>query len=560
MLHHRLSALVAVASSATAVHYAAAQTCVAGLCFLDRAARGEITLGNLRGSIGVLDFDRDGFMDLYIADVAGRPNRLFRNTPSANTPGGRTFADATAGSGLDDADGLDRTGDGVVAFDYDNDGDTDLLVGGNAPDRTSAILYRNDSGRFTNVSAASGLRVTGYRRDSISAADFDRDGDLDVLFANTTFSTRAVSLFENRGDGTFAQRDDLVAFIPGGARIYAHVWNDFDGDGYDDVFVCLNDPVPIALSNQPKPGGGRRLTDATFESGFSSVGLAPMGIACGDTDNDGDFDLAITDAVVGTYYENRGGAMVRVQPFDTMFGWGTSFLDADNDGDLDNYQAGSFGAPAVDALVRNDGNARWTRVSQALNTTSLASQYSAALDFDNDGRMDLVTTNPGTPGGFVSIYHNVSTTPGEWTQIRLVGRRGVSRDAAGAVVRVIAGGSAQVRQATIGSSFTATEDPRLHFGLGAAETIERIEVEWPWPTGRRAEVFEGPFDSRRLVTLRTGDACQADFNLDGAIDFFDFDAFVSAFEAGAIDADVDGDTFVDFFDYDTFIGSFEAGC
>ena len=106
--------------------------------------------------------------------------------------------------------------------------------------------------------------------------------------------------------------------------------------------------------------------DATTASGFTQVGPAPMGIAIGDVNNDGWLDVAITDAVSGTYYENRSGTLVKVTPYSTFFGWGTAYLDAENDGDLDNYQAGSAPNANIDWLIRNDGNGVFTDVRGAL--------------------------------------------------------------------------------------------------------------------------------------------------------------------------------------------------
>lgn len=542
---------------------ALAQVAVDGVMFIDRAATGEITLGNVRGSIGVIDFDGDGFMDLYIPNVAGQSNRLFRNVATAAAPGGRAFQDVTAGSGLDDAQGTARLPGGVAIVDFNNDGRPDIFAAGGASDQTAGLLYANNgNGTFTDVTIAAGARLTGVAPDSVSATDFDNDGDVDLFVAATLSPGRTLSLLVNNGNGTFTLRRDLTPTISHTGRIYAHVWNDFDGDGFVDCLVCLNAASPLALRNVPAPGGGRMLVDATTASGFTTIGPAPMGIAAGDMDNDGDLDLAITDASRGTYFENRAGVFVRVTPFQTFFGWGTTWLDADNDGRLDNYQAGSFGGAAIDHLRLNKGGGVWTDARAALNTPALASQYSARVDIDNDGRQDLITINPGA---FISVYRNESATSNHWAGFALRGSGGVSRDAVGAVVRVTAGGVTQVREIAIGSSFTATEDQRAHFGLGASSTIDRIEVVWP-RTGSlesRRQVFEGPIDADRYYALSPAGSCRGDSNGDGVVTFTDVTTILANFgdrSAGLGSGDANADGVVDFSDITEVLARLNQPC
>lgn len=542
---------------------ALAQVAVDGVMFVDRAATGEITLGTVRGSIGVIDFDGDGFMDLFIPNVAGQSNRLFRNVAFAGAPGGRAFRDVTVGSGIDDPSGTARLPGGVAILDFNNDGHSDIFAAAGASDQTAGLLYAsNGDGTFTDVTIAAGARLTGVAPDSVSATDFDNDGDVDLFVAATLSPGRTLNLLVNNGDGTFTLRRDLVPNIAHTGRIYAHVWNDYDGDGFVDCLVCLSAASPLTLRNVAAPGGGRMLEDATLASGFTSIGPAPMGIAAGDMDNDGDLDIAITDASRGTYFENRAGAFVRVTPFQTFFGWGTTWLDADNDGRLDNYQAGSFGGAAIDHLRLNKGGGVWTDARAALNTPALASQYTARVDFDNDGRQDLITVNPGA---FISVYHNESATTNHWAGFALRGSGEVNRDAVGAVVRVTAGGVTQVREIAIGSSFTATEDQRAHFGVGDAATIDRVEVVWPraGSIGSRTQVFEGPISVNRYYAISPAGWCRGDSNGDGAVTFTDLTTSLANFgtlsaSLGSGDANADGN--VDFTDISEVLARLNQPC
>ncbi|MBX3390878.1 MAG: VCBS repeat-containing protein [Phycisphaeraceae bacterium] len=559
--------------SGVAAAPAIGQTSIGGIAFVDRAARNEITLGTIRGSIGVIDFDRDGWYDLFIADNAGSPNRLFRNAADPSAPGGRRFVDVTVASGIGDADGTARGPGGVVVFDYNNDGWSDIYQIGPGAGLTGGLLYRNNgNGTFTNVSSPSGVRQTDTNPTSASAVDFDHDGFADLLVTNSGYGGKALLFLRNNGDGTFSKRNDLVPVTTFSGITYAQVWSDYDHDGWEDGLVLFNNTVPLTLKNSSAGAGKRRLNDQTVASGFRHVGPAPMGIAPGDFNGDGWIDFAITDAVVGTYYENRAGTLTEVTPFQTFFGWGTTFIDANNDGFLDNYQAGSFSSANVDFLFRNNGNGTWTNARAALNTTSLASQQCARIDFDNDGFEDIVTVNPGN---FVSIYHNVSGAlpgTGNWFNVLLRGGNGINGSALGAVVRLTAGGRTQVREIVAGSSYSATEDPRAHFGIGNANQIDSIEILWPrrGSIAQRTQHFEGPFASNSILTLVPNTLCLPDLSADRVVDDADFVLFASSYNYLLCDdpaqpadcpADFNADGVVDDQDFSIFAAAYNAfGC
>ena len=571
-------AVVGVMGAVSLAASASGQVNLGGVSFANRAASGQINIGDVRGSLGVIDYDQDGWYDLFVADSSGRPNRLFHNVPDASTAGGRNFVDVSVASGIGDADGAARNYGSVVVFDFNNDGWPDIYHIGNGPDGSSGVLYRNNGdATFTNVSVVSGLRLSGLTQDCASAADFDHDGDVDLLLANISSTGRAVVLMENNGNGTFTSRPDLLPGVPYNGRIYAQGWTDYDHDGWEDCLVLLNAGRPLTLKNVPNPAGGRRLVDATTASGFTHVGPAPMGIAFGDMDGDGDLDISITDAVRGTYYENRDGTLVEVFPFATFFGWGTAWIDAENDGDLDNFQAGSWGGSNIDFLWRNDDDGAWTDARQALNIIARSTQHSAKVDFDNDGREDLLTVNPLV---HVAFYHNQSTAGNHWIKIRLdggVGTTPVSRDAVGARVRVVSGGKTQVRELAIGTSFGASEDPRLHFGVGSATRIDRIEVVWPraGTLPERTQLLTGPIGVDQIVTIRPATCGPVDIaplgggvGPDGQVTVDDLTAYLAAFfqmEVARADiatlgggACADGQLTVD--DLVRYLALFFAGC
>lgn len=545
------------------IAYGVPPNCVGGICFVDRGASGEIPIGNIRGGLAVLDYDQDGWPDLLIGDVQGLPTRLFRNQPDPNRPGSRTFADVTSGSGLDDADGASRFCFGVVTPDYDNDGDPDVfMTGSGGPGGTYGLLYRNDGNTFVNVSVTSGIRGTGRSPQSVSCTDYDLDGRLDLFTCYQNGSPFA--LLRNNGDGTFTDQAGLLPAVPASNHIYSHLWMDYDQDGYADCFVLINSGgPPVLLKNVSDGKGGRRFIDAAAAAGFTTLGPAPMGIAAGDYDGDGHLDLAITDALVGTYYRGLGANVIQTFPFSTIFGWGVTWVDVDNDGDLDNYYVGSFSRASIDRLTLNLGNGQWQNISAALNTTALASQHSVQVDFNNDGRQDMVTINPGTPGQFVSVYENVSTTGNHWLKIGLLGD-GVrsNRNAVGAVVRLRAGGMTHQREVICGSSTTSAEDLRLHFGLGQTTLVDSIEVVWPQrgAVAARTTTHAGPIAADQILWLTQPSVVPADLDLDGDVDLNDYGRFqacrtgpaVQIMDPACDSADLDGDDDVDQEDFGIF--------
>ncbi|MBY0312996.1 MAG: CRTAC1 family protein [Phycisphaerales bacterium] len=509
----------------------------------------------------MIDFNRDGWYDLFISDFAGRPKRLFQNSPSPTAPGGRTFVDVSATAGFTiDPDGISRSEGGVVIFDFNNDGWDDIFtLAESATDQ--GLLYRNNqNGTFSNVTLNAGLKIAGINALCASATDFDLDGNVDLMVASSGTPSRFITLWRNRGDGTFQDRSDLVTPLNFAGVTYAMGFTDYDHDGWSDALIPISAGTPLTLKNVPNPAGGRMFIDTTQASGFTFVGPAPMGIAFGDVNNDGWLDVAITDAISGTYYENRAGTLVRVRPYTTFFGWGTVYIDAENDGDVDNYQAGSHSTISVDFLVRNNGDGTFTDARPALNTTRLASQQCVKIDFDNDGREDVITINPGS--GFISIYHNQSSSSMHWSKILLQGADRANANAVGAVVRMTAGGRTQVREVALGTSYASTDDPRLHFGLGETTVIDQIEIIWPraGTLADRTENYAGPFPSDRTLVLGQQRACLADADRNGLIETADLFTYINIWLNSQPAAEIDNNGIVNTLDLFAFLNAWFVGC
>lgn len=534
-----------------------------GIQFLDLSVSGEVALGAPYGALAAIDYDNDGWLDLAVGrERLATAGRLYRNVPDPQNPGRRTFVDVTATTGLNDADGARNSG-GILAGDYDNDGDTDLYICG-FDSTTHGVLYRNNGdGTFTNVSVAAGVRGAG-QSESASWADFDLDGDLDLMI--TLFTTPFHQLLVNNGDGTFTNASQLLPAASLTSRPYCHAWSDYDRDGYPDFYSLSRQGVgtEILWHNVSNGAGGRTFVNIAQQVGYTAHGRAPMGIAFGDYDNDGDLDIGISDADFGTFYRRDGANYTKIQPASTMFGWGVNWVDVDNDGDLDFFTAGSWANAALDDLRLNNGDGTLTDISQVLNGVEAPTRYSIQMDYNNDGLPDIIAV---APNNRLSLYENRTTTAGHWVAVQLVGDGcRVNMDAANALIRLTAGGATQVREVINGSSTTTSEDPRQHFGLGAATTVDQIEVVWP-RTGTlsaRTEVFPGPFAADQLIVLAPQEV-PGDANCDGSVNFKDIDVFVTALGNPAAacrfgNVDVNADGVVSFKDIDPFVATLGGGC
>ncbi len=335
------------------------------------------------------------------------------------------------------------------------------------------LLYRNrcdGTGSFDEVGASAGVRIDDPREGKglgVVWLDYDDDGDPDLYVAND--STRNF-LFRNEGDGTFAE----VGVLAG-----------------------------VAYNEQGRTQAG-------------------MGVAAGDLDGDARLDLVVTnlDFETNTFYRNLGGGLFEdvtatsglAGPSITKVGFGVVSFDADNDGDLDLFVANghildniaeqnpslSFAQP--DQLFENDGRGRFAEVPAPAAGPwfegAAVSRGAAAGDVDNDGDLDLLVTVCDGPA---RLLENRAGDGRSWVGLRLVSRHG-GRDAVGARVRLTAGDLVRVAEVRAGSSYLSQEDPRLYFGLGGREAVDRVEIRWP--EGETQVVSGSEVPLGRYTTLR----------------------------------------------------------
>ncbi len=456
---------------------------------------------NMGNGQAVGDYDGDGDLDVYLLAQLGLPNRLFRNNLDL---GSKTFTEVTPAV-LADL-GMSR----VAHFaDLDNDGDPDLLLindDDGSVDYPTSKIFRNDgAGVFTDVTTGSGFRPEGYLRAGASLADLDRDGLLDIYV--TVWAFHLVNppaqfpgsnrLYRNLGNLQF---EDVTGSVGLGALnrdSFTAILTDFDGNRFADIFVAVDHSSDEFYFND-----GDVCTNATAEVGLTHTGN-DMGVAAADYDDDGDLDLYVTNITdpggpFGTtqfnaFHVNLQDTLGTPQFVDmaelhgvedTYWGWGTEFVDVDNDGDLDLAAVTGFDEFVLDregpdsdvyqtpsVLFINDGAGNFSRLLGAGLDDPDDSRGLAAFDYDRDGDQDLLITNVNQPA---RLLENASANSGHWLDIAL------APDALAIGARVFAdlGAVTQRRDILAGRSYLAGTPPEAHFGLGASTVIDQIRIDW----------------------------------------------------------------------------------
>jgi hypothetical protein len=408
-------------------------------------------LGNIKAGRGVAmgDYDGDGDVDIYLAN--DDPNKLFRNN------GDGTFTDVTA-----PPVGNVLGGHGVAWADYDNDGDLDLYL---ANSLDANRLFRNDGGDVFTDATSGPLGDTGDGR-GVAWGDYDNDGNVDLYVVNYGGQNK---LLRNEGDGTFT--DATTSPVDAGTTDgYAASWGDVDDDGDLDLYV-VNDGGNYLFRND-----GGVFVDVT--AGPLGDGGDGRGVAWGDYDNDGDLDLYLANNGTGNALMRNDGSLTfadvtgGVALGDTGAGRGVGWADFDLDGDLDIYYANYGGE---NNLVKNKGGDEFQVVTTEPLGDSGAGVGLAWGDVDADGDLDIYHSRDGESN---ILFRNEYHQGNHWLQVKLVGT--VSNGAGiGARVRVVSGGGAQIREISGGGGLYSQNSLHASFGLGEVDVVDSLQVSWP---------------------------------------------------------------------------------
>ncbi len=471
----------------------------------------------------LLDYDGDGDLDVYIINgstlehirkgTMGPRNGLFRND------GSWRFTDVSAAAGLADA----GWGFGCAVGDIDNDGDPDLYVANFGAN----VLYENrGDGTFAERAKEAGVDDPGWGQ-SVAFGDVDNDGNLDIYLCNKIrfdpdkLPNRGILcekhglrvfcgplglpaakdvLYLGAGNGQFTDASEASGIHePEPSYGLGVIFFDLDDDGFVDIYVA-NDSVANFLFHNGGEGRFEEIADpAGAALNAKGRAQAGMGIACGDYDMDGRADLFVTNfsEEYNTLYWNAGDdsfrdVTARAGILRSSFwevGWGTQFVDFDNDLDLDLYVANGHVYPGVeqwgsrqsypqpDQLFLNDGAGTFSGAHDriAIEGESRSSRGVAFGDLDDDGDVDLIVLEiDDTP----TVLENQGGNRGGWLRLRLVGSKS-PRDGTGARVWVTVGERTLRKELSRSGSYCSSSDGRLHFGLGPAPAADRIEVRWP---------------------------------------------------------------------------------
>lgn len=500
--------------------------------------------------LGFIDFDNDGWLDIFETNGVRFGEEYFdESAPRAHLyHSGRDGSFTEVGRQA----GIARTGwlTGVCVGDYDNDGWEDIF----SADWGFNALYRNKgNGTFSDVSREVGLYGKRKRWASGCAwVDYDLDGNLDLFVANyieldlekvpspgeqASCIWRGIPvlcgprglpggrnlLYHNKGNGQFEDVSGKAGIDAAGpAYAITAVAADFNNDRWPDIYVAVDSQPSLLFVNQ----GDGTFTEEGMIAGcaFSENGSeqAGMGVGVADFNADGWLDIFKTNFQYDTcnLYQNNGDGTFRDVAILAGLGvntqyvnWGAGFIDFDNDGWVDIFHVTGHVYPEGESsplqtpmesprlVYRNLGTGRFEDVSDVLGSgvsQRFASRGSAYGDYDNDGDVDVVVLNMNDRP---SLLRCDSNTGNHWLLLKLVGTK-ANRSAIGTRVRIKTGKHWQTGEVQSGGSVMSQNDLRLHFGLGKAETVDRIEVSWP--TTGAVEVFES-VGGDRILTIKEGE-------------------------------------------------------
>ncbi len=533
----------------------------------------------MTGGAAAADYDNDGWVDLFVTRLDA-PDILYRNM------GNGTFQDVSASAGFT----ANLPTNGPAWGDIDNDGDRDLYVTGSGT--TRFYLYINDgAGHFTEQAVARGADIAGVTRygQSVTYGDYDGDGYLDIHtndWGNDT-SVSTSRLLRNFGAANPGHFEDVTAaagldvyrasaFHGGGtdnnSYRFASTFTDLDSDGRPDILIAGDFVTSQVFWNN----GDGTFTDGTLPAGIGT-GEDAMGLTVGDYNGDGRLDFfetnlvdvpgEIVDLCGNRLFLNNGDRTFTDQTDaaglrDTGWSWGTTFLDHDNDRDLDLFITNGWDNTFGDQsrIFQND-NGVFTDISNAAGVTDKdQGRGLLSFDYDNDGDLDTFIVNHGKAP---ILYRNDGGNDNDWLKIKAQGTAS-NRDGIGALITIDPDlnvvGDEMIRELNAGSNFLSQNDITIHFGLGLnADDIDQITIRWPSGT---VQVLSNVSANQLLQVIEP--LIVGDLNGDGFVGIADLNIVLGHWNqnvtaADVLLGDVTGDGFVGIADLNAVLGNWNLG-
>lgn len=423
------------------------------------------------GGVSLCDFTNDGWDDLTVASEAGDSIYFYQNNQGIFT---------RIRPGL--AGGTEETKQ-VLWVDYDNDGDKDLFVTAyNAPNR----LYQNDGNlQLTDVTLAAGLPEENLPSYGACWGDYDRDGWLDVYITDRRVvfaeqGTNSNHLYRNKGDGTFEEKTLFAGVADSAKAPFCASFVDVNNDNWPDIYIAQD---KSQINTLLKNNGDGTFEDISVSAGADLV-MNAMCVAFGDYDGNGFLDIYVSNTPHGNKLLRNNGDETFTEVADSAgvgfysTGWASTFLDIDNDADLDLYVSGMVPGPEPhlsSALYRNEGNGQFSVMQQAMPGDTVASFGHGVGDVNADGYPDIFVSNTAPYPSH--LWRNTGGT-NHYIRVQLEGTLS-NRDGIGSWIRIYANGQQQIRFTHCGIGFLGQNSNWYSIGLGTATVVDSIVVTWP---------------------------------------------------------------------------------
>lgn len=425
---------------------------------------------NYGGGISFYDYNNDGWDDITLATENNENLKIFKNTQDG------FFIPDTA---LIPFNNFQQKQ--VLWVDFDNDGDNDLFI---TSTTNGNRLYRNDTVELVDVTVSSGLPLDNLYTFGASWGDYNNDGFLDVFICNRDLSLQIPNyLFKNKGDGTFVNVSMTSGIGSGSHLSLCAAFFDYNNDGWQDIYVS-NDKIQTVNLLYHNNGDGT--FDEMGEVSGTNVAIDAMSTTIGDYNNDGWFDIYVTNGPNGNVlFKNNGDGTFTNMAEDsgTTFNssaWSSVFLDAENDGDLDLYVSSESSGinpeylPA--AFYENLGNNTFTVLNNGSFNNDNRESYSNAIgDIDNDGYPEIVVSNSSNEDLF--LWKNLTTTTNNWLKVKLQGVTS-NRQGVGSRIEISVNGQEQYRYTLCGEGYLGQNSGSEFFGLSSNLVVDYVKVTW----------------------------------------------------------------------------------